>query len=176
MLKNSMRNLVVFLFLLPTSVVVGQGLKSPSLENLHRAIDELVVRHYPKATSHVFETAIGFEFATRIYVTEAISKRLPGVNPLIAPERGPMDDGVWCDIWYRTGDLKKEPAYARVEGLTKREFFNEYIYYPNNSRKKCHLRVVLRLPLKTTKAEVNFLKELRDLLDQFCEYLPAKDR
>ena len=174
MQKAMMLNFVFCLLLLPVSNVVGQDEKSPSLKKLHRAIDEIVVRHYPRATSHVFEQTIGFEFATRVYVTRLVSKRLPGMAPLLGCERGPMDNGVWCDIWYRTGDLKTEPAYARAEGVTNREFFREHIYYPNDRPKKCHLMVVLRLPLESDEAQTKFVEELRGLLNEFGKYLPAK--
>jgi hypothetical protein len=73
---------------LPVPNVVGQDGKSPSLRKLHRAIDEIVVRHYSKATSQLFEQIIGFEFASRIYVARLVSKRLSGMDPLIGCERG----------------------------------------------------------------------------------------
>lgn len=158
--------------LLPISAVAEEDGESPSLKKLHQAIAELVVRHYPKANSHVFEQTIGFEYSTRIYITRVVSKAVPAP---IAPERGPMDDGVWCNVWCRPGDLETEPAYARSEGVTKREFFKEHIYYPNDSRNKCHLMVTLRLPSETTKEQMQFVKELRHLLNQFGKYLPAKD-
>ena len=86
-----------------------------------------------------------------------------------------MDDGVWCNVWCRAGDLETRPAYARSEGVTKREFFKEHIYYPSDSRKKCHLLVTLRLPMETTNEQRKFVKELRGLLNQFGKYLPAKN-
>jgi len=166
-------NLALCLLLLPVSAVAQEDRESPSLKALHQAIAQLVVRHYPKATSHVFQQEIGFEYSTRIYVTPAVTKVRPA--PL-APERGPMDDGVWCHVWYRRGDLETQPRYARSEGVTKREFFKEHIYYPNDSRNKCHLLVTLRLPSETTKGQIGFVKELRVLLNQFGKYLPAKNR
>lgn len=45
MQKAMMLNFVFCLLLLPVSNVVGQDEKSPSLRKLHRAIDEIVVRH-----------------------------------------------------------------------------------------------------------------------------------
>lgn len=164
----------VLCILLPISAVAQEEVESPSLKTLHQAIAKLVVRHYPKATSHVFEKAIGFEYSTRVFVTRIVSK-IPGSESPLAAERGPMNDGVWCDVWYRTGDLDTEPAYARSEGVTKREFFKEHIYYPNDSRKRCHLLVTLRLPLETTNEQRLFVKELRVLLSQFGKYLPEKD-
>ena len=165
----------VLCLLVPLSVVAQGDDKSPSLKTLHQAIAKIVVRHYPKATSHVFQQTIGFEYSTRIYVTRAVAKVPPGAEAPLAKERGPMDDGVWCDIWYRDEDLETRALYARSEGATRREFFNEHIYYPNDSRNKCHLLVTLRLPLETTKEQMQFVKELRELLSQFGEYLPAKD-
>ena len=172
-MQNSLILTFALCLLLPVSAVAQEETESPSLKKLHQAIAELGVRHYPKSTSYLFQDTIGFESSTRIYVTQVVSKAVPA--PL-APERGPMDDGVWCNVWYRPGDLETEPAYARSEGVTKREFFKEHIYYANDSRNKCHLMVTLRLPLETTKEQMRFVKELRDLLNQFGEYLPAKDR
>jgi len=158
---------------LPISAVAQDGGESPSLTKLHQAIAELVVRHYPKATSHVFEQTIGFEYSTRIYVTRLV--RLGSEAPLTVA-RGPMADGVWCNVFYRAEDLETRARYARNEGVTKREFFKEHVYYPNDSRNECHLLVTLRLPLETTKEQMQFVKELRELLNQFGAYLPAKDR
>ena len=160
--------------LLPLSPGARQDGKSPSLEKLHQAIAKLVVRHYPKATSHVFEHEIGFDYATRVYVTRLVSKVPAGVEAPRAPVRGPMEDGVWCRIWYRAGDLKTQPQYQRSEGELRRQFFKEHIYYPNDSRNKCHLLVTLRLPLKTTKAHVHFVSELRQLLSQSGKHLSTK--
>ena len=140
---------------------------SPSLEKLHKAVNKLVLQHYPKATSHVFEENIGFEYSTRVYVTRMISKG----EAQLTTERGPMNDGVWCNIWYRKGDLEKAPAYARAEGEIKREAFKEHTYYPNDSKHKCHLMVTLRLPLKTTDKHKKFVKELHQLLNNFGKYL-----
>ena len=174
MQNNLILNSVLCL-LLSISAVAQEAVESPSLNTLPQAIAELVVRHDPKATSQVFERTIGFEYSTRVYVTSVVSKRLPGSEVLLAPERGPMDDGVWCNVWCRKGDLETEPAYARSEGVTTRKFFKEHIYYPNDSRKKCHLLVTLRLPIETTNEQRKFVKELRGLLNQFGKYLPAKN-
>lgn len=174
MQKLSILNFALCL-LLPISAVAEEDGESPSLKKLHQAIAELVVRHYPKATSHVFQQTIGFEYSTRIYVMRAVTKVPLGSEAPLAKERGPMDDGVWCDVWYRQGDLETRARYARSEGVTKREFFKEHIYFPNDSRNKCHLLVTLRLPLETTKEQIQFVKELRELLNQFGKYLPAKD-
>ncbi len=171
-MQNNLVFTLALCLLLPISTVAQEDAETPSLKKLHQAIAELGDRHYPKSTSHVFQDTIGFEYATRIYVTRVVSKAIP---PPLAPERGPMNGGVWCNVYYRPGDLETEPAYARSEGSTKREFFKEYIYYPNDSRKKCHLVVTLRLPMKTTKAQMLFVKELRELLNQFGKYLPAND-
>ena len=173
-MQNNLILTSVLCLFLPISAVAQTEVDSPSLETLHQAIAGLVARHYPQSTSHVFEETIGFEYSTRVFVTRAVSKSPSGVESPLAPERGPMHDGVWCNVWYRTGDLNTEPAYARSEGATKREFFNEYIYYPNDSRNKCHLLVTLRLPLETTNEQRQFIKELRALLNQFGKYLPAK--
>ena len=174
-MKNNL--ILNFVLCLPLSIsaVAQEDVDSPSLKTMHQAIAELVVRYYPKATSHVFERTIGFEYSTRVYVTPVVSKRLPRSEAPLAPERGPMDDGVWCNVWCRTGDLETRPAYARSEGVTKREFFKEHIYYPNDSWKKCHLLVTLRLPIETTNEQRKFVKELRGLLNQFGKYLPAKN-
>lgn len=172
-MRNNLVLSSVFCMLFSTSAAAKEDVGDPSLKPLHQAIAGLVTRHYPKATSYVFEQTIGFEYSTRIYVTKIISKRLPGTEPLLAPERGPMKGGVWCEIWCRAGDLVTEPAYARSEGVTKREFFQEHIYYPNDSPKRYHLMVTLRLPLETTNEHKQFVKELRVLLNEFGKYLPA---
>ncbi|MEC7356269.1 MAG: hypothetical protein VYE53_14095 [Planctomycetota bacterium] len=149
----------------------------PSLVPLHQAVSELVVEHYPKATSHVFDQEIGFETATRIYITELVAKYPPGVELPRAPVRGPMDDGVWCQLWRRSGDLDHLPAYQRSEGILKREFFKEHLYYANDPLTKCHLVVTLRLPLKTTAEQDQFVKDLRGLLNRFGTYLsPTKEK
>ena len=171
-MQNSLILKIALCLLLPIPAVAQEDAASPSLKKLHQAIAELAARHYPGSTSYRFQDTIGFEYSTRIYVTRVVSKVVPA--PL-APERGPMDDGVWCNVWYRPGDRETEPAYARSEGITKREFFKEHIYYPNDSRNKCHLMVTLRLPLKTTKKQMQFVKELRELLHQFGKHLPAKN-
>ena len=175
-MQNKLIFTPVFCVLLPISAVAQESVGTPSLRNLHQAIAELVVQHYPASTSHVFEETIGFEYSTRVFVTRQVSKVPPGTEAPRAPERGPKDDGVWCSIWYRAGDLNKEPAYARGEGAIKREFFKEYTYYPNDIRNQCHLLVTLRLPLETTDEQRLFVKELRVLLNQFGKYLSAKDR
>lgn len=174
-MQNNLILSSVLCLLLSISAVAKEDVESPSLKTLHQAIAELVVRYYPKATSHVFERTIGFEYSTRVYVMPVVSKRLPGSEAPLAQERGPMDDGVWCNVWCRAGDLETRPAYARSEGVTKREFFKEHIYYPSDSRKKCHLLVTLRLPMETTNEQRKFVKELRGLLNQFGKYLPAKN-
>ena len=171
-MKNNLILKLALCLLLPASAFSQGDAESPSLEKLRQAIAELVGRHYPKATSYAFQDTIGFEYSTRIYVTRVVSKAVPAPR---APERGPMGDGVWCNVWCRQGDLETEPAYARSEGVTKREFFKEHIYYPNDRRNKLHLMVTLRLPLETTKEHMQFVKELRGLLNQFGKYLPAKD-
>lgn len=173
-MQNKLIFTAVLFVLLPISAVADESGESPSLKNLHQAIAELVAQHYPESTSHVFEETIGFEYSTRVFVTRQVSKILPGTEAPRAPERGPKDDGVWCSVWYRTGDLNTEPAYARSEGAIKREFFKEHTYYPNDSRNKCHLLVTLRLPLETTDEQRQFVKELRVLLNQFGKYLPEK--
>ena len=176
MYNSLMLTCVFCLFMIPIVDASGQDEKSPSLKELHRQIDVVVLKHYPKATSYVFEDAIGFEFATRKYVTRLVAKRLPGTKPLIGLERGPMDGGVWCDIWYRSGDLKTEPAYARAAGVTRREFYREFILYPNDGQRKCHLIVVLRLPLETSESEVEFVEELKALLNQFGNHVSTSDK
>ena len=161
---------IILLFIcLPCLCHARGGPENPSLDKLGQAISKLVIQHYPKATSHVFEQSIGFECSTRVYVTPMISKVQP---PPTETVRGPMEDGVWCDIWYRKGDLGMEPAYARGEGVTSRAFFKEHMYYPNDPQKKCHLMVTLRLPLETTSEQKQFVEELRGLLKQFGTYLP----
>lgn len=164
----------VICLLLPLSTVAQEKAKSPSLQKLHQAIAKLVGKHYPRATSYYFEQTIGFEHSTRVYVTKLVSKYPKGLEQPIGLVRGPMDDGVWCQVWYRSGDMNDEPAYQRGEGAMKREFFTEHLYYANDRQKKGHLVVTLRLPLKTTREQRQFIKELRELLNQFGEYLPAK--
>ena len=149
----------------------------PSLVPLHQAISELVDEHYPKATSHVFDQEIGFETATRIYVTELVAKYPPGVELPRAPVRGPIDGGVWCQLWCRSGDLDHLPAYQRSEGILERELFKEHLYYANDPLTKCHLVVTLRLPLKTTADQDQFVKDLRGLLSRVGTYLsPTKEK
>ncbi len=160
--------------LLPLAAVAQETNKNPSLEQLHQAIAEIVSKHYPQSTSHLFEQTIGFEHATRIYVTRLAAKYPPGVEPPVAPERGPMDDGVWCQVWYRSGDMNDQPAYQRSEGVMQREFFKEHRYYANDAQRKGHLIVTLRLPLKTTAKQQQFVKEFRSLLNQFGKHLPDK--
>jgi len=87
-----------------------------------------------------------------------------------------MEDGVWCHVWCRPGDLQESPAYARSQGVLEREYFKEHIYYPNDREKKCHLMVTLRLPLQTTQQEKQFVKDLRGLLEKFGKYLPDEER
>ena len=139
MQNNLILACVLYIFL-PISAVAHAEVDSPSLKTLHQAIAGLVARHYPQSTSHVFEETIGFEYSTRVFVTRIVSKSPSGVESSLAPERGPMHDGVWCNVRYRSGDLNAEPAYARSEGVMKREFFKEHIYYPNDSRNKCHFQ------------------------------------
>ena len=166
----------VFYFFVASAFVAQADAEGPSLKRLRHAIAELVGRHYPKATSHVCEQSIGFEYSTRIYVTELVTKRPPGVAPIVGAERGPMEDGVWCHVWCRPGDLQESPAYARSQGVLEREYFKEHIYYPNDREKKCHLMVTLRLPLQTTQQEKQFVEELRGLLEKFGKYLPDEER
>ena len=162
----------VFFLWAISGVATGDD-ENPSLGKLHQAIAKLVAKHYPQATSHVLGQTIGFEYSTRVYVTRMLAKLPDGEAPLDAV-RGPMKEGVWCHIWCRSGDLEKEPAYQRGEGVIKREFFKEHTYYPNDPRHKCHLMVTLRLPRETSKEQTQFVKDLRELLDRFGRYLPSK--
>ena len=161
--------------LLPLVAVAQEATKNPSLEKLHQAIAEIVSKHYPESTSHLFEQTIGFEHATRVYVTRLAAKYPPGVKPPVAPERGPLANGVWGQVWYRDGDMNDQPAYQRSEGVMQREFFKEHRYYANDAQKQGHLIVTLRLPLETTPKHRQFVTELRALLNQFGKYVPAPE-
>lgn len=157
-------------FFLPC-VHAEETLNATSLDGLHGAISKLVKRYYPESTSHVFERAIGFEFSTRVYVTDLVAKIPPGVPRPRGTERGPMANRVWCSIWLRDGALSSRPVYARSEGELVREHFIEHIFYPNDSEQELHMIVTLRLPLKTTSQQQRFLKEFKKMIGQFGQYL-----
>ena len=173
-----MKNIFAIVFILSLTIPAishaQEEVRGAALEGLHRAIVELVVRHYPDSTSHVFDQEIGFEASTRIYVTQALSKFPKGMEVPCEAVRGPMGNGVWCRIWRRDGALNDHPAYQRAQGEIQREHFREHVYYPSNQEKNCHLLVTLRLPLEQTKQHVKFTKELQELLNHFGDYLPAQ--
>lgn len=165
-----------FMFVLVVPLVCyGQETVDYSpLKKLHGSVAELVARYYPEATSYVFEDQIGFEDSTRIYVAKMLAKMPEGMKRPREIVRGPMKDGVWCNIWLREGNLNSAAAYQRAEGVVERESFREHYFYANDSDKECHLIVTLRFPLDKNKTETKFTHELRDLLSQFGEQLLPK--
>ena len=173
-MKNNFAIIFILSLTIPVIPETQQDVGDASLEALHQAIVELVVQHYPDATSHVFDQEIGFEESTRIYVAQSLSKFPQGMEVPRETVRGPMKNGVWCRIWCRDGALNDHPAYQRAQGEIQREYFREHVYYPSNREKNCHLLVTLRLPLEKTKQQVKFTNELSELLNHFGDYLPAK--
>jgi len=169
-MNKSLSLLLLSCFFLP-SLHADETFDATSLDDLHVAITKLVKRHYPESTSHVFERTIGFEFSTRVYVTDLVSKMPPGMPKPTGTERGPMANGVWCSIWLRDGDLSSQPVYQRSEGELVREHFIEYTLYPNDSEQNMHMIVTLRLPLKTSTKEQRFLKDFKKMISQFGQHV-----
>jgi hypothetical protein len=157
--------------ILPNGIVIvnkdGAANSDPgnaALNRFHQELRKVLAKHFPRASSHVFDDKIHFEHATRLYVARAIAKTPLGQQPPLVEVRGPNNDGVWCEIRFREGFV----PYARSEGATDRQHFTEYIYYPHFQDLDCHLYVTLRLPSGAEQqVQGQFLADFRKLLESF---------
>lgn len=160
---------VCLLTLFAPSLPVSAADDLPELERLHAAVSELVTRHYPDATSHVFRNRIHFEHNTRIYVIPGLVKTPIGEEPPLVEERGPLPQGVHCDIRWYAGPA----ATARAEGTLDRRAFRELFLAPSSGMDS-HLLVVLRIPASGERVPDRFLMEFEALVRGFDRYLGAE--
>jgi ribosomal protein L7/L12 len=142
----------------------GSPKVAPDLNGFHVAVREVVLRHYPHATTHVVGDTIHFEHDTRIFLVHHQSKT--GEWEEARPERGPKAGGVHCDIHLGPG---QNPS-ARAPGPHDMHYYVEHLYAPYSAKHDHHLRVVLRLPARGREpAPTAFIAELEKVMARFDE-------
>jgi hypothetical protein len=139
-----------------------------SLKNFYESLYVMVNRYYPKASFHMLNNEIHFEYKTRIFIIHGQSHNGEWGNPY--EERGPNKEGVLCDIQLLPHKYQGEAVAPQV--FDKR-YYKSYLMAPYSQKYNCHLYVWLHYPKGVSE---NFLKEFTDLVNKFEDFLIEKKK
>lgn len=143
----------------PARAADDAPLQNPSLKRLYSEIRTVLLKHYPKATSHLLKDKIHFEHDTRVFIVHEAYKTGEWQDPW--EERGPKPGGIHCDLTLHQG--RYEGAAVVPQTFDKR-YFRVLLLAPYSPKRDAHLVVHLAYP-----RDVNpeFLKQFTELINGF---------
>lgn len=133
----------------------------PDLTSLSKKVEELVVKHFPKAKYSWTRdgSTIHFEHNTRVFMIHEPDKF--GEWQDAREERGPQKGGILCAIELRKGEYK---GAAAVPQEFDKRYFTLYLAAPYSKKLDHHLYINLKYPKDVSK---DFLKEFKQLMNEF---------
>lgn len=107
----------------------------------YHSVRQIVVEHYPQATTHLLNNKIHFEYKTRVFIVHKQRKIGEWRDPV--EERGPDKGGLLGDIELREG---KYNGQAGVPQTFDKHYFQVTVLAPYSERCNCYLYVHLLCP------------------------------
>ncbi len=158
-LITSMRWLLLFFVLTLQVDAAEEPPQNPALKSFYAEVRMLVLKHYPKASSHLLKETIHFEADTRIFIIHEQTKTGEWQDPWEV--RGPKPGGIHGDLVLQPGQY--QGAVVVPQTFDKR-YFNLLLLAPYSKNLDAHLLVHLAYPKNVNP---DFLKQITDLISSF---------
>jgi hypothetical protein len=135
----------------------------PTLQPLYQELRSVFLKHYPKATSHLFKEKMHFEHDTRVFIVHEPTKNGEWQDPW--ETRGPKPGGILCDISAHEG---RYAGAAVVPQTFDKRYFKVLFLAPYSEKHDRHLIVYLSYPANV-KSEL--LNEFTRVVNDLSRYL-----